>query len=572
VDVWYNNRAGIGEYFCSLVLDRDNRDNREEDVMKGFSKLAIAALITAGGTSCSTVNDDAANKLVTPGFTQKIPGHIMTPNKVSTRIGDLNFYDGIPTQSTLEKVYDNLDFIRGVDVFLNFIPATSVEGIRLGMKSVGVDESNEVLVFDDLMDSNPLFLTGNTDTVYACAMLDLERDGATVVEIPPGAGPGTVNDAFFRFVVDMGAPGPDAKKGGTYIVLPPDYKGDLKPTLNGMQHRGKDTRATVMVGGKERKVWIAQSRSYNNWLILRGFLKDGKPDHASNMWRTGLKIYSLSKAGKAPAMKFTNGSGKYFNTVHANNYEFYEELWHVLQKEPVSFIDPELRGQAASIGIQKGKPFKPDARLKAILHDAVAVGNATARRIAFRPRDKNAYLFEEKQWFTGFVGKDYQWLKDKGLGGRNMDARTLFFYSATVNTPAMALEIPGVGSNYAFATADKNGDILYGENSYKVTLPANAPAKDFWSVVAYDPQTRSELQIPGGSAYPSKNNKRDKLVYNADKSVTLYFGPKPLEGKPKANWIQTVPNKAWFVLLRLYGPLEPWFKKTWQPSDFELLE
>jgi len=298
----------------------------------------------------------------TPGFNQKIPEQIMTPNKVETRIGELNFYDGIPTKETLEKVYDNLDFIRGVDVFMNFIPATSVEGIRLGMKDLGVDKSNEVLIFDNLMDSNPLFLTGNTDTVYACAMLDLEKNGVTVVEIPAGAGPGTVNDAFFRFVVDMGAPGPDAKKGGMYLILPPDYKGDLKPTLNGMKDRDKDTRVTVMVGGKKEKVWIAQSTSYNNWLILRGFLKDGKPDHASNMWRTGLKIYPLAKADNPKKMKFVNGSGKYFNTVHANDYKFYEELWHVLQKEPVSFLDPELRGQAAAIGLQKGKPFEPDAR------------------------------------------------------------------------------------------------------------------------------------------------------------------------------------------------------------------
>jgi len=507
----------------------------------------------------------------TPGFNQLIPEQIMTPDKVETRIGDLNFYDGIPTEETLEKVYDNLDFIRGVEVFMNFIPATSVEGIRLGMKGMGVDDSNEVLVFDDLMDSNPLFLTGNTDTVYACAMLDLEKDGPTIVEIPPGAGPGTVNDAFFRFVVDMGAPGPDAKKGGMYLILPPDYEGDLKPTKNGMQDRGSDTRATVMVGGESKKVWIAQSTSYNNWLILRGFLKDGKPDHASNMWRTGLKIYPLADADNPKKMVFVNGSGKYFNTVHANDYKFYEELWHVLQKEPVSFLDPELRGQAAAIGLQKGRPFEPDARMKAILEDAVAVGNATARGIGLRPRDENAYLFEGKRWYTGFIGKDYQWLRDKGLGGRNMDARTLFFYTATVNTPAMALEIPGVGSNYAFATSDKNGDILYGEKAYKVNIPANPPAQDFWSVVVYDPQTRSELQTPD-QPYPSKNNKRDKLIYNEDGSVDLYFGPTLPEGKPEANWTQTVPGKSWFVLLRLYGPLQPWFDKAWAPSDFELID
>ncbi len=508
----------------------------------------------------------------TPGFDYKIPDEIMTPNKVKTRIGDLSFYDGIPTKETLDRVYDNLDFIRGVDVFLNFIPATSIEGIRMGTNSMGAVASNEVLIFDDLMDSAPLFLTGNTDTVYATAMLDLEKNGVTVIEVPPGSGPGTLNDAFFRFVVDMGAPGPDAKKGGIYLILPPDYKGDLKVTKNGMADRKQDQRVEVMVGGVKKKVWIAQSTSYTNWLILRGFLKDGKPDHASKMYHEGLKIYSLADAKNPPKMEFINGSGKFFNTIHANNYKFYEELWHVLQKEPISFLDPELRGQAAAIGIQKGKPFKPDARLKAILEDAIAVGNATARAISLRPREDKAYLFEGKQWYTGFIGKDHRWLDVDGMRGRNLDARTLFFYSATVNTPAMALEIPGVGSNYAFATSDKNGDILYGEKSYKVNIPADAPAKDFWSVVVYDPQTRSELQVPGGSKYPSKNNKRDKLVYNEDGSVDLYYGPELPKGAPEANWTQTTPDKAWFVLLRLYGPLQPWFDKKWSPSDFELVK
>jgi len=510
--------------------------------------------------------------ITTPNYNHKIPDKIMTPDRVQTRIGELNFYDGMPTQDTLTKVYDNLDFIRGVDVFLNFIPATSIEGLRMGMESMDVANYNEVMIFDNLMDSHSLFLTGNTDTVYISSFLDLQKDGPTVIEMPAGAGPGTVNDAFFRFVVDMGAPGPDAQKGGTYIILPPDYKGNLKPTKNGMEYRGQDMTTTVDIGTKKTKVWIAQSRSYTNWIILRGFLKDGKPDAASKMWREGLKIYPLSKANNHKKMKFVNGSGKFFNTVHANNSEFYKELWHVLQKEPISFLDPELRGQAAAIGIQKGKPFAPDTRMKNILKDAVAVGNATARAISLHPRDPNAYLFEGKQWYTGFVGKDYQWLLDGGNGGRNLDARTLFFYSATVNTPAMALEIPGVGSNYAFCTADKEGKILHGEKSYKLTIPANVPAKDFWSIVVYDPQTRSELQVPGGSDYPSKNNKRDKLVYNKDGSVTLYFGPKAPKNAPKANWTQTVPNKAWFVLLRLYGPLQPWFDKTWSPSDFELIE
>ena len=156
----------------------------------------------------------------------------------------------------------------------------------------------------------------------------------------------------------------------------------------------------------------------------------------------------------------------------------------------------------------------------------MAVGNATARAIWLKPRDERAYYYENSCWYTGFVGGDYRWFMENGQGARNMDARTLFFYSATVNTPA----------------------------------------KDFWSVIVYDPQRRSELQTD--QTFPSVNNKKTPLVYNDDGSVDLYYGPEAPVGK-ESNWTQTVPGKGWFVLIRLYGPLKPWFDRRWQPGDFE---
>ncbi|MFG0260928.1 MAG: DUF1214 domain-containing protein, partial [Novipirellula sp. JB048] len=293
---------------------------------------------------------------------------------------------------------------------------------------------------------------------------------------------------------------------------------------------------------------------------------DGKPDAATAMFKQGLQVYPLAKAANPPKMEFTSGSQRFWNTVHANNYEFYEELNHVIQREPVSFLDPELRGLFAAIGIHKGKPFAPSEHQKEILTDAVAVGNATARAIVFQPRIEGVYYYPDSKWGTAFIGGDYQWLADEGKGGRNLDARTLFFYQATVNTPAMVLKMIGKGSQYAYITTDKNGDYLDGGKDYTLRIPANVPAKDFWSVVIYDPQTRSELQT--SQPFPSKNNQRDNLVENEDGSVTLYFGPKPPPGKEN-NWIQTVPNKGWYPLLRLYGPQEPWFDKTWRPGEFE---
>lgn len=482
----------------------------------------------------------------TPGYNHKIPQQIMTPDTVETRIGTLNFFDGFPTKETTQKVYDNLDFMRGVETFLNFIPAASIEGMRQGMAGLGAVSSSHVVMMEQLLDASPLFLTGNTDTVYASAILDLEKDGPTVVEVPPGSGPGTVNDAYFRFVVDMGAPGPDKGKGGKYLILPPDYKG------------------TPPSG-----YFVARSTSHVNWLILRGFLVDGKPDAATKSFKEGLKVYPLAQAQNPPAMQFINGSKKAYNTIHANDFTFYEELAHVIAREPIDFIDPELRGLAASIGIRKDKPFAPDARMKAILTEAVAVGNATARAIIFQTRDPEAYYYPDSKWKTGFVGGDYKWLIDGGKGGRNLDARTLFFYQATVNTPAMVLKIPGVGSQYAYTEMDKDGNYLDGSKHYRLRMPPNVPAKDFWSVVLYDPQTRSELQTT--QAFPSKNNKRDALVSNADGSIEIHFGPKAPIGKEN-NWIQTVPGKGWYTMLRLYGPLPPWFDKTWRPGEIELVK
>ena len=507
------------------------------------TKLITAALV-ATLTITTTHAEDK-----TPGFNQKIPEKIMTPDKVETHFGTLDFVDGVPTAETTQKVYDNLDYLRGIEVFLNFIPAASMEGLRLGAIETGASKSNQAVIFDHLMDSNPLYLTGNTDTVYCMMFLDLAKDGPTVVEVPPGCGPGTVDDAFFRFVIDMGAPGPDAGKGGKYLILPPDYKGEMP----------KDKKD----GGE---YYVAQSTSYVNWVPLRGFLVDGKPDAATKMFKDGVKVYSLSKKDNPPQMEFISASKKPINTVHANDFEFFAEVDDVIQKEPISFLDPELRGLAASIGIIKGKKFAPDERMKKILTSSVAVGNATARAISFRDRDRRVDIYPKSAWQSLSLATDYQWLDKDAEGARNLDARTKFFYGYTVNTPKMMAKIVGGGSQYGVAFTDASGKPFDGSKNYKINVPANVPCNRFWSVVLYDPQTRSQLQT--SQPFPSKNDKRDKLITNADGSVDIYFGAKAPAGK-EANWIATEPGKGLFVVFRLYGPLEPWYDRSWRLGEPE---
>ncbi len=499
--------------------------------------LILVILLIASGIAIAEIPE---------GYNTPIPPSIMTPDSVETRLGKLEFFDGVPTQETADNVMENLLFLRGIETFLNGIPAASIEAIRTGLISLGAKEANHLVVTEKLMDSNPIFLTPNTDTVYAFNTFDLGKTGPLVIEVPAGSGPGTVNDAFFRFVVDMGAPGPDRGRGGKYLIVPPGYEGELPEGY-----------------------FVAPSRSFINVFILRGFLVDGKPDAAADMFSKGVKIYPLAEKDNPPEMVIFSGSEVNYNTIHANDYTFYEELAHVLDKEPIDFIDPELRGLFASIGLQKGKPFNPGPAAKKTLTEAIAVANATARAIAFRTPFKDAYFYEDSVWQEGFIGGDYQWLRDGGEGGRYLDARTMFFYIATVNTPAMVMKMVGLGSQYAGAMKDSQGNAFNGAKTYQLHIPANVPAKDFWSLVVYDTQTRSELQT--GNPFPSLNNQRNAIEENSDGSVDIYFGPRAPEGK-ESNWIETVPGKSWFVILRLYGPLEPWFDKTWQPGEIELME
>jgi hypothetical protein len=301
-------------------------------------------------------------------------------------------------------------------------------------------------------------------------------------------------------------------------------------------------------------------------MFYRTFVKDGDIAGALKAVKAKARIYPLSTAARLPTQTFANLSGMQFNTVHANTFHFYEEINEVIQHEPGDAFDPEIVGLLASIGIKKGKPFAPDARMKGILTDAIAVANATARAIIFSSRDERVKIYPDRQWGTGFVGGSYAFLNN---GERMLDARTLFHYYATGITPAMANAKPGTGSAYAFSARDAKGEYLDGGKTYKVTLPAAVPAGQFWSFTVYDGQTRSMLETDQKLAGIDSNQKDIKK--NADGSVTVWFAPKAPAGQ-EANWVQTMPGKGWNSLLRLYAPLPPWFDKTWKPGDFERVD
>jgi hypothetical protein len=477
-----------------------------------------------------------------PKYSAKVPPSILTPNTVETRIGTLRFFDGLPDTDTVKKVYDNLDFSRGVEAFLAGMPAASVYAVCEGISQAGVKRNGGIAITEELMDARSLFLTANSTTVYVIMCLDL-KNGPVVADVPPNV-LGPIDDAYFRFVSDVGLTGPDRGKGGRYLVVPPDYKGEVPKS----------------------GYFVAKSPTYSNALFYRAFVQNGDVEAAVKNVKAHARIFPLAAVAHPPAAAFTNISGVLLNTIHANDFHFYEELDAVVQNEPEYAFDPEITGLFASIGIKKGKPFAPTARMKAILADAVAVGNATARAIVFASRDSRTQYYPDRQWIAGFIGGSSEFSDG---GERMLDARTLFHYYATGITPAMAASKPGTGSAYAVGVRDSMGRYFDGGKTYKVTLPAPIPVGQFWSFTVYDNQTRSMLETDQKLAGIDSN--QPGISKNPDDSVTVWFAPKPPAGH-EGNWVQTMPGKGWNTLLRLYAPLEPWFDRSWRPGDFERVD
>jgi hypothetical protein len=458
---------------------------------------------------------------------------LSSPDHVESPFGGLDFFDGVPTPDTVATVYDALDLMRGIEVFLNAVPGASVVGMRRGLRSVGITSARVIGYTDPRVNSGALFLTPNTETTYGTTTLDLRAWGPTVVEAPPQS-LCVVDDFWFRYVADMGIAGPDKGDGGKYLFLPPGYDGEVPDGY-----------------------YTYRSPTFTNWAVFRAL--GGVPAIKQT------KVYPLSEADGPTENEFINIAERVFNTVHANDFTFYEELDELVQEEPVEALDAERAGQLAAIGIVKGKPFAPDERMRGILEQAAQIGAGMARTIAYSPRDPDAALYGS--WKNCFVGGSYEFLRD---GARLLDARTQFHYLATVVTPAMAHAQVGAGSAYAYTVHDANGDLLDGAKTYRLHVDPDPPAKNFWAVDVYDTQTRSLIQV-ASTAYPALASNSGTLQANDDGSFDLYFGPKAPDGK-ETNWVETIPGKSWFQLFRLYGPLQPWFDQTWKLNEFEPID
>ncbi|HZI54231.1 MAG TPA: DUF1254 domain-containing protein, partial [Chitinophagaceae bacterium] len=424
---------------------------------------------------------------------------ISTPDKVASKFGELKFKDGMPDAATTQKLYDELDYHHALNAYMNGLAAVNQLALRKGHHKAGIMD-NEVLISPEFMDFKGMFLTANADTYYMWTYLDLSK-GPLVVEPAPNT-LGIFNDMWWKWISDAGLAGPDrGEEGSKFLVLPPGYKG------------------AVPEGG----YYICRSNTWQCSFLSRAFLQsDNDPKTLTDMVKKTLKIYpyvpggvgssvasylsgqgTLGQLSKPVSPKFIDATGKVINTVPPNDFSYFEMLNEVIQAQPVESADPEILGQCAAIGIVKGKPFNPDARMKKIMTDAVTVGSATLRAVSFNGRSSEEFYYYDNNstWFNPLFVGGYSWnvpppeITKDGVkaafddGANKINARNSFFYWVTGITPAMCMRLENIGSQYVAAAKDINGNYLDGGKTYKVVLPANIPAARFWSFTVYDNQT-----------------------------------------------------------------------------------
>jgi hypothetical protein len=357
-----------------------------------------------------------------------------------------------------------------------------------------------------------------------------------VFEIPAGPTAGGFTDFWQRPITDSGQTGPDKGAGGKYLILGPDDP-DMKP----------------------EGYYVFRSPTVNIWSAHRALDPDAAKARALI---AGLKIYPYSKRENPPATRHVSPNGRKWSGTQPRGLAYWEGLAKIINEEPVHERDRMVMGMLQPLGIEKGKPFAPTARQKKILDEAARTGELMARTIAYEKRFEGSTVWPGKHWDISLFLKE---TNQEAPHHTQFDERSSWFYEAVGVSTGMMGRTVGFGQLYLETAKDSEGNWLSGSQAYHLNVPKDAPVAQFWSVTVYDNETRCFVDT---GVQPDRSS-RDDIVKNADGSVDLYFGPSAPVGKPKSNWIQTLPGKGWFSYFRLYGPTQAYFDRSWVLPDIE---
>ena len=472
-------------------------------------------------------------------------------------ISTLPFFENRPTKETAQTLRDELLFQRATQTYLWALPLINTLGMKLGSEKVFGSGYNVLPIWKRRLDAKTLVTTPNSDVIYAMSYVDLGKDGPIVFEAPPML-QGILLDFWQRpipvdggkFFGDVGLPGPDGGKGGRFLLLPPGYTGQVPEGY-----------------------YAYRSGTNNVFIFLRGFYQDPHNLAPAVALIEQAKIYPLGGEAFAKSMVFPDASGVPANMLPISDGTAFDALKLLLDTEGAHLAGPDWLGMLATLGIVKGLPFNSDTHTREILDCAAKTGYKMSRVIGFSDQLSGSSLriYPDRQWLnpmdnasphTPANSVDLTFL-NHAAGLRALDARIWFFTDYYSISPGMMSKIPGKGAAYMIGFTDADGEPFSGGTDYRLNLPANIPAANFWSLTLYEAENASGLA--NGQPFPSLGS-RDKPAQNADGSTDLYLGPKQPVGK-EANWLATVRGRGYFAILRLYGPTEAAMDRSWKPGD-----
>ena len=439
---------------------------------------------------------------------------------------------------------DRMSYHRAIETAVWAMPLMNFKFWRDALADAGVGP-NDVGYFSKVQDWRFQTATPNNTTPYICIYWNF-KDGPIVVEMPPateGIGIfGTIMDAWQRPLDDVGAKGRDGGRGAKYLLVPPNYDGELLPNA-----------------------LVYEQETYYGWTALRPIMAGGAtPENLAKATELTkqLKVYPLTKADNPPKMKFVDLYGKLLEMTPKLDGSIYREIHEMIQEEVVLDRDLAMMGLMARIGIKKGEPFKPDAKLQAMFDQAGP--EALRFMIEQYHRDLNPWMWEGKKWSM---------LVPTGAGETEWTYEFPSFYDyhargALYYAIITSIKNYGTETFYLDCAETADGKWLDGSKNYKLVMPPNVPVRHFWAITTYDLETASYLRDIEPSSIDSnmKNVKK-----NADGSVDIYFGPKAPKGK-ESNWLPTDPKRRFFLLARFYGPEKGLYDGSFELNNIELID
>lgn len=458
--------------------------------------------------------------------------------KVETRVGTIELELGVPNEQSAQMLFDSMDFQRACQAYLWALPAVGFEYVLREQRNELGARNGDVVIYKGYRDVSR-FLTPNVTTPYIIGFMDLAEAGPMMLQVPAGAIAGSAMDFWQRPLTDFGLTGPDQGKGGLYLLVGP----------------GQETPPQLPADAR-----IVRSPTFGIGFFYRAL--DADPAKAEAM-EQAIRTYPWSQRDAPRPTRHLKPNAPQTATL-PRGMEYWEQLAAVIHREPVDDRDRFFVAMLRPLGIERGKEFAPDERQRLLLTEAAQVGELMAKANSFDKRFPGSRYRPDAHWDYVIMADPAQDLPDHS----QLDERAAYFYEAVALSKGMVTKTPGVGQAYLGSYRDGNGYAFDGGRSYRLRVPPNPPAKQFWSVTVYDTETRGIIQNPQQIADRSS---RQELVANADGSVDVYFAPTAPNGFEK-NWIPTVPGRSWFAYFRLYAPLDPYFDRSWPLPDIELVK